>query len=62
MDFFIQVTKAFEQPSIAIVGARKVDYQCACETQELAKSLADEGIVIVSGGAIGCDGAAIEGR
>ncbi len=44
-----------EQKAISIVGSRKASRFAREETYSLANSLASEGYVIVSGGALGCD-------
>lgn len=52
---------ALQQPSIAIVGARKATpYGLRC-AEHFAKLAASKGLAVVSGGAIGCDLAAHKG-
>ncbi len=49
------------RPVVAIVGSRDVGDATAARTRALAKNLANDGAVIVSGGAIGVDTAAAVG-
>ncbi|NRA67831.1 MAG: DNA-protecting protein DprA [Pseudobacteriovorax sp.] len=46
------------RPSIAVVGARKASFDALQQARILSQSLARDGALIVSGGAIGCDAAA----
>ncbi len=48
-------------PSVAIVGARAATRPALAFARELAEALAREGRIVVSGGALGVDGAAHEG-
>ncbi len=59
--FYLGDRKLWHRKTVAIVGARKVDNFCAQVTFELAYQLAQQGFVIVSGGALGCDTAAHRG-
>lgn len=54
-----QISK--HQPMVAIVGARKADDEGLKESFKLAQVLANHGISVVSGGAIGVDSAAHQG-
>lgn len=49
------------QPAIAIVGSRKASHQAISHTRKLAAQLANRGMAIVSGLAMGIDAAAHEG-
>lgn len=46
------------RPMIALIGSRKASYWALEQGQILAAGLARHGLVVVSGGAIGCDSAA----
>ncbi len=52
---------SFARPRVAIVGSRAATPEAAAFTRELARGLAAQGVVIVSGGAAGIDTAAHEG-
>lgn len=49
------LAKILEQPSVAIVGSRKVSAYGRDVTAKLARELAEQGIVIISGLALGID-------
>ena len=51
----------FQQPSISVIGSRKAHPQVIKYSYELGKRLAQFQIVVVSGGALGCDIAAHKG-
>ncbi|HEY5949382.1 MAG TPA: DNA-protecting protein DprA [Kofleriaceae bacterium] len=48
-------------PAVAIVGARAASHQAMARAHALAKHLAGRGVHVVSGGALGIDGAAHRG-
>ncbi len=50
-----------EGPAIAIVGARRASEAGLRFARRLARGLAEEGVIVVSGGALGVDAAAHEG-
>ena len=50
-----------EAPAVAIVGARAATAVAMARAEQLAKHLASRGVRIISGGAIGIDGAAHRG-
>jgi DNA processing protein len=54
-------TALLTAPKVALIGSRKASNRALRETRRLANRLADEEIVVVSGGAIGCDRAAHQG-
>jgi DNA processing protein len=54
-------TDAFDAARVAIVGTRSASPQGLADARELAAFLADAGVTVVSGLAIGIDGAAHEG-
>ena len=59
--YLIGSIEALNQPTIAIVGSRKASpYGLLCSAR-FAKRAACHGLVVVSGGAIGCDQAAHQG-
>ena len=45
----------FEFPAISLVGSRKAAPEALRESRDLGKALVEEGAVVVSGGALGCD-------
>jgi DNA processing protein len=49
------------QPSVAVVGTRAATMQAMAFAREMAGTLADAGVAVWSGGALGIDGAAHEG-
>ncbi|MFW7382079.1 MAG: DNA-processing protein DprA [Oligoflexus sp.] len=54
-------TSLLTQPKLAIIGARRASQRALIEARKLGKILSQEGGVIVSGGAIGCDRSAHQG-
>lgn len=52
---------ALQRPSLAMVGSRHATPQGAATARQFARTLAEAGLVIVSGLALGIDGAAHEG-
>jgi DNA processing protein len=52
---------AFDAPRVAIVGTRSASPHGLADARELARQLVDAGVTIVSGLALGIDGAAHEG-
>ena len=59
--YFIGKLPAANLPTLAIVGTRKATSEGKIIAKQIAKDLAKQGIVIVSGLALGIDGAAHEG-
>ena len=59
--YFIGKLPAANLPTLAIVGTRKATSEGKIIAKQIAKDLARQGIVIVSGLALGIDGAAHEG-
>lgn len=51
----------FARPRVAIVGSRAATPEASTFTHELARGLAAQGVVVVSGGAAGIDAAAHDG-
>lgn len=49
------------RPAVAIVGTRRTDREARAFAHAMARELAERGVAIVSGGAIGIDAAAHEG-
>ncbi|MBR6027822.1 MAG: DNA-processing protein DprA [Clostridia bacterium] len=59
--FYRGSLSALQERSLTIVGTRKATPSCAAETESLAKALSKSGVCVVSGLAVGIDGAAHEG-
>ena len=57
----LDLSKAIDEPSIAVVGARKTDTYGSEMSLFFARELAKEGVTVVSGLAAGVDGKAHEG-
>jgi DNA processing protein len=49
------------RPAVAIVGTRRADREALAHTRAMARELAERGIAVVSGGAVGIDAAAHQG-
>lgn len=59
--YYYGVLPAADEPAIAIVGTRKATFEGRQTAKKIARDLAEKGIIIVSGLAMGIDAAAHEG-